>query len=107
MLAAIGIPKFIDSTAAANGSKVLADLRTLDSAIQQYAANNGAEPSQLDDVKSYFAGDVLPTPPKSGSSVKINGTVYTSAGSYGIANGRATFASKNITDLTTAAKAKE
>lgn len=102
ILAAIAIPKFVDSTSAANGARVLSDLQSLDSAIQQYSATNGASPSALSDVKSFFAGDTLPVAPKAGSKVKINGIVYDSA-DYGYANGRATFSGKNATELSTAA----
>ena len=39
VLAAIAIPKFVDSTAAANTAKIAADLSTIDSAIVMYQAN--------------------------------------------------------------------
>ncbi|MDR3588885.1 MAG: prepilin-type N-terminal cleavage/methylation domain-containing protein [Negativicutes bacterium] len=42
VLAAIAIPAYQTSQASSNGSKVIADLRTLDSAITQYQAVNGA-----------------------------------------------------------------
>lgn len=41
VLAAIAIPKFTDSTATANTAKIAADLRTIDSAIVMYQAQNG------------------------------------------------------------------
>ena len=41
ILAAIAIPKFSDSTSAANTAKIAADLRTIDSALVMYQANGG------------------------------------------------------------------
>ena len=41
VLGAIAIPKFTDSIATANTAKIAADLRTIDSAIVMYQAQNG------------------------------------------------------------------
>ena len=45
ILAAIAIPKFTDSTSAANTAKIAADLRTIDSAAVLYQAQTGAFPT--------------------------------------------------------------
>ncbi|SHI35227.1 type II secretion system protein [Propionispora hippei] len=102
ILAAVAIPKYVDSTASANGAKILADLQSIDSAIQQYAADNqGTLPSAVSSLTDYFSGGV-PTPPASGIKWKTKVANGTSAGgTYGISNGRATFDSKTSTDLTT------
>ena len=44
ILAAIAIPRFTDSTTNANTAKIAADLRTIDSAISIYQAQNGTMP---------------------------------------------------------------
>ena len=64
ILAAIAIPKFSDSTSAANTAKIAADLRTIDSAIVMYQANGGtlAAGANLDTLKDYLVGTL--TPPK-------------------------------------------
>ena len=42
ILAGIAIPRFMNSRASAQGAKLLADLRALDSAITVYQARNSA-----------------------------------------------------------------
>jgi type II secretion system protein G len=44
ILAGIAIPRFLDATATARGARIVADLRTLDSAISIYAAKEGFYP---------------------------------------------------------------
>ncbi|SEO35156.1 type IV pilin protein [Propionispora vibrioides] len=64
ILAAIAIPKYVDSTASANGAKMMADLQALDSAIQQYTADHGGTaPAAIANLNTYFAGDTIPTAP--------------------------------------------
>ena len=62
VLAAIAIPKFTDSTAAANTAKIQADLRTIDSASVMYQAQFGDIPT-IDKLleNNYLA--TRPTPP--------------------------------------------
>jgi prepilin-type N-terminal cleavage/methylation domain-containing protein len=47
LLAGIAIPRFLDAQATAKGAKVLADLRTIDSAINLYMAGTGTEPTDV------------------------------------------------------------
>ena len=64
ILAAIAIPKFSDSTSAANTAKIAADLRTIDSAIVMYQANGNTvdKDTTFDKLKDYLVS--TPTPPK-------------------------------------------
>ena len=68
VLAAIAIPKFVDSTAAANTAKIAADLSTIDSAIVMYQANGNVIDKdhtvtikQLEDAKYLVAEPKPPT----------------------------------------------
>lgn len=45
ILAGIAIPRFLDATATARGAKIVADLRTIDSAIVIYNAKTGTFPT--------------------------------------------------------------
>ena len=98
ILAAIAIPRFVDTTATANGAKVLADLQSIDSAIQQYAAGQGVNPSTVteDNIKSYFSNG-FPKPPSGAIKIKgqdVTGSVYEIDD-----NGRATFNDKTAEEL--------
>src|SRR5574344_1939679 len=46
ILAGIAIPRFMDATATARGAKIVADLRTIDSAIMMYNAKTGNLPDK-------------------------------------------------------------
>jgi type II secretion system protein G len=48
ILAGIAIPRFMDATATARGAKVVADMRTIDSAIMIYNAKTGSMPTKTD-----------------------------------------------------------
>lgn len=48
ILAGIAIPRFMDATASARGAKIVADLRTVDSAIMMYYAKVGTAPAMTD-----------------------------------------------------------
>ena len=82
ILAGIAIPRFMDATATARGAKIVADLRTIDSAIMLYQAKNGSLPGAATDLtnanqsSAYLAA--WPVPP-SGSAIitKNNGTAVT------------------------------
>lgn len=98
ILAAIAIPRFVDTTATANGAKVLADLQSIDSAIQQHAAGQGINPSTVTAamLTPYFSNG-FPKPPSGAIKIKgadVTGTVYEIDD-----NGRATFASKTAEEL--------
>lgn len=45
ILGGIAIPRFMDATASAKGSKIVADLRTIDSAVSMYYAKVGEYPT--------------------------------------------------------------
>jgi prepilin-type N-terminal cleavage/methylation domain-containing protein len=47
ILAGIAIPRFMDATASARGAKMLADMRTVDSALQMYYMKVGKYPQSL------------------------------------------------------------
>lgn len=108
ILAAIAIPKYVDSTASANGAKIISDLQIIDSAIQQYSADHaGAIPTYADltggekgDGTKYFA--TTPKPPT--GKFKVSGMsdpVDISTNAYGVnTDGRATFGEKTVDQLT-------
>lgn len=45
ILAGIAIPRFMDATATARGAKIVADMRTIDSAIMMFNAKTGGLPA--------------------------------------------------------------
>jgi general secretion pathway protein G len=93
ILVAIAIPRFTSATATANTAKMQADLRTIDSAIQMFAANNGGAVPAADADVTAVAGlaPYLPTTltvPR--GRIMIAGVEVAQPTSYGInANGRA------------------
>lgn len=97
ILAAIAIPRFSDASATARGAKVVADLRTIDSAIAlSMAQNNGTLPAAITtDVATLTTAAHLlastPTPP-AGEVIIQGGFRYGSVTAYKIdrTNGRAT-----------------
>lgn len=50
ILAGLAIPRFMDATATARGARIVADMRTIDSAIMIYNAKTGSLPSNEDDL---------------------------------------------------------
>ena len=89
VLAALAIPRFTDATASARGAKVVADLRTIDSALSLYNTQYGSYPAS---VAALATANLLAAEPKpqTGTS-KINAKdVAISGTNYGISNGRAT-----------------
>ncbi len=102
ILAGIAIPRFMDSRASAAGSKLLGDLRTLDSASEVYQAKNGSMPTMdlLVEDGMIAAKAVPPTGTilivnNSGVSVKYEA----SATEYVLdAEGRATYTSDKLTN---------
>ena len=82
ILAAIAIPKFTDSTAAANTAKIQSDLRTIDSASVMYQSQFGSIPT-LDLLVSngYLAArPAVPT----GTCFKGSSTATPISGSYDV-----------------------
>lgn len=63
ILAGIAIPRFLDSQASAKGAKIVADLRTIDSAATIYYAQHGAYPAAITgnnpDTADGFVGKYL------------------------------------------------
>lgn len=88
ILAAIAIPKFASSSATANGAKVAADLRSIDSAISIFAATNGVSQSTVTAANATTMLTVWPTPPT--GDVIFNAKGYTVGAAYTVTAGRAT-----------------
>ena len=96
VLAAIALPKFTDSTTTANTAKAQADLRTIDSAIVMYQAQEGSTPSTAADTQALVDANLLvekPAPPvgdvyctAAGAGAKIT---IAKTDAYAISGGRA------------------
>lgn len=70
ILAGLAIPRFMDATASARGARIVADMRTIDSAVLMYNAKTGNLPTDetfitTDDAANgkYKMLAVWPTPP--------------------------------------------
>ncbi|WP_370822028.1 type II secretion system protein [Phascolarctobacterium faecium] len=99
ILAGLAIPRFIGATETARGARVIADLRTVESALSMYYAKNGnfydsATGTNLITVKGLVENGLLaaePIPPT--GKMKIEGTanfdtaVAVPTGSYEIKKG--------------------
>jgi len=74
VLAAVAVPKFMDSTASARTAKVQADLGAMDTAIQTYMSNNGGAIPIADGstIITYMSSGALPT--STAGSYRITGT---------------------------------
>ena len=85
ILAGIAIPRFLDAQNSARGSRIVADLRTIDSAIMVYNARTGTLPSTEADLcndnpsatpPQYKLLAAWPVPPKGDAYfTKFNGKV--------------------------------
>jgi len=81
ILAGIAIPRFMDAQATARGSKIVADMRTLESALTMYminntiTVNNGDENDGKYDVSILKNANYIATVPKvpSGNAIFPNG----------------------------------
>lgn len=104
ILAGIAIPHFMEASASARGSKVLADLRTIDSACNIYAVNNG---NAAQDLATLIKAGLLVAEPLADEK---SFTVTTTSGKtqeydpanferqkYTIVNGRGTYGSDSQT----------
>lgn len=110
VLAAVAVPKFADSTAAARTAKAQADLGAIDSAIQLYSANNsGNLPTAISDITPYMSGSFSATgaigkykigaaTPNTTSATYGIGTTATTAATFGRAI--ITFAGENTSTYT-------
>ena len=92
ILAGIAVPRFMDATATARGSKIIADLRTIDSAVTMYLANDATGTAPVAAATGTTAGAIVPkylatwpVPPSgtakitnsSGTAVEITGLTAT------------------------------
>ena len=98
ILAAIAVPKFSDASASARGAKIVADLRTIDSASQIHYAQKGTYPA---DTAALVTANLLasaPVPPAVGekyTTAKVaSGTVAAAAYPISGTTGRASFDGK-------------
>lgn len=112
VLATIGLMKMQDATAAANGAKIVADLRTIDSAIMMAQASgqtvSAVSSGAIDTPVSNFLNPV-PKPPTNGyyfvkglsGKQTLTGSDYRIAGSNG--DFYAVYDGKSVRDLTSEA----
>jgi general secretion pathway protein G len=106
ILAAIAVPKFTSATESANGAKVLADLRTIDSAIAMSIASGTSITDTTTMANLVTAGSLAsePKPPANGTTIsfKIPGaaattSVKTASTDYAISGGRAVLTTDHAT----------
>lgn len=100
ILAGIAIPRFMDATATARGAKIVADMRTIDSAIMMFQAKTGNMPATSADITTsgtsqYQLLAAWPVPAQGKAIItKNDGTAsskdITSGTTYGMSDGRAT-----------------
>lgn len=99
ILAGIAIPRFMDATASARGAKIVADMRTVDSAIMMYNAKVGTLPTTTAQLttttETATALNLLaawPVPPSGSATIvatdKSEIKIDASDAAYGISNGR-------------------
>ena len=120
ILAGLAIPRFLNATATARGARIVADMRTIDSAIVIYNAKTGgtvadftaaaAGPAALTSdnaaASQYQLLAAWPAPPTGTATITANdgteksGTIA-SGTNYGIKSGRATLGEKNVTTILT------
>lgn len=124
ILAGLAIPRFMDATASARGARIVADMRTIDSAVLMYNAKTGNLPANIAAITTDNAAGgqykmlaVWPTPPTGkaivtafdGSELTITapGTnEYTlgSATATDATQGRALYGGQTVDQLLTKAK---
>lgn len=113
ILAGIAIPRFMDATASARGARIVADLRTIDSAAMLYQAKTGNLPGSEADLTTdasanskYVLLAAWPAP-ATGKAIITNNkntalTWTVTTDKYVLKDGRGTINSKNVDDLLTA-----
>lgn len=123
ILAGLAIPRFMDATASARGARIVADMRTIDSAVLMYNAKTGNLPVDIaaittDDATNsqYKLLAVWPTPPTgkaivtafNGSEKTLTGdvTAYTlgSATATDATQGRALYGGQTVDQILTVSK---
>ena len=96
VLASIAIPRFTDATATANGAKIQADLRSIDSAIMIYKAGTAAAVT-FDAISgtAYFA-----TPPKPPTTKwRVGAASGAGGGDYTVSGDRAVYSGSTVENL--------
>ena len=103
ILATIAVPKYADLQANARGAKILADLRTLDTALVIYSTTYLQDATNLSQLTPPSSGlpnathsdlvRTLPTVPVATTFI-VNGQGYQVEASYTITGGRATISAK-------------
>lgn len=99
ILAGIAIPRFMEAQAAARGAKLVADLRTIDSACTVYHVKNGQMATSLEELLQGDSDNLYlasaPIPPDNEMLVQQNNNTskkFThSEAAYKVVNGRATY----------------
>ena len=120
ILAGLAIPRFLDATATARGARIVADMRTIDSAIVIYNAKTGSLPASKDAMLSddstkspqyYQLLAAWPTPPTGTAKITDNAgkqvTIAETASAYTLGasdatdntKGRALFGGKTVDDI--------
>lgn len=77
VLAAVAVPKFMDSTAVARTAKVQADLAAIDSVINLYSVSHAGVLPTVDQAALLMNGGVMPQAPA--GKYKIDGAIITIA----------------------------
>ena len=96
ILAAIAIPKFTEANKIARGSKIVADLRTMDSASQLYYASAGATAGAIATLKDSNLIATVPDNLAGSVSWKTTKLSADNGGSYGWSGDRPTFAGSTV-----------
>ena len=108
ILAGLAIPRFLDATASARGSRIIADLRTIDSAIVIYNAKTGDIATKSEQLTATTSGNYQllaswPVAPTGKAVITVDGggqyewTPKTTT--YAIKDGRATLDGDNASVL--------
>jgi len=102
ILAGLAIPRFMDATATARGARLVADMRTIESAVTMQYAEKGIlanEVKELVNNGSYLA--VIPTPPIGDYSVPESGQIgkVGSGAEYKLSESKTEAGSTTITRL--------
>ena len=77
ILTAVAIPKFNESLALTNTTRVQADLQSLDTAIAMYRLQNGKLPNDLSDLDEYIDIDNIEAP---SGDIYIDGVLANGSG---------------------------
>jgi prepilin-type N-terminal cleavage/methylation domain-containing protein len=95
VLTAIAIPKYTEVHESAKRAKIMADLRTMDSAIIVYYATNTDELDKFHTAQALYNKGLLASRPEPPATVKSpDGTVYTLTTSHGYVRCTETVADK-------------